>query len=104
MRLLTPYWPARRATTNDIFDEMEKIFGGFDKTLASPENERFTPAFEVTETEEHYLMAVDLPGVKKEQIKIETEENILGISGERNRRDGVTQTFTRRFSLPNTVD
>lgn len=105
MRLLTPYWTPRRATTtNDLFAEMEKIFEGFDRApTPSAKAEIFNPHWEVSETEEHYLMSVDLPGVKKEDIKIEMNQNVLSISGERKYETGV-RAFNQRFSLPNTVD
>lgn len=104
MRLLTPYWPTRRATnTNDIFAEMEKMFEGLDRVPTPSKAEAFAPQWEVTETEEHYLMTVDLPGIKKEDIKIEMNQDVLSIAGERKFESGV-RTFSQRFRLPNTVD
>lgn len=105
MRLLTPYWPTRRAAnTNDLFAEMEKIFEGFDRApMSTAKAENFVPHWEVSESEEHYLMSVDLPGVKKEDIKIEMNQDVLSISGERKYESGV-RAFNQKFSLPNTVD
>ncbi|MGZ3772530.1 MAG: Hsp20/alpha crystallin family protein [Pseudobdellovibrionaceae bacterium] len=106
MRLLSPNWPTRRTTSaNDIFSEMEKIFAGIDRATAAPPQkpEAFIPHWEVSETEEHYLMAMDLPGVKKEDIKIEMNQDILSIAGER-KIEGTVRSFNQKFSLPNTVD
>jgi HSP20 family protein len=44
------------------------------------------PAVDVQETEHAYTFAVDLPGVAKDDVQIETEGNVLRIKGER--KDG----------------
>ena len=41
------------------------------------------PSSELTEDENNYYLAVELPGVNKENIKIEADEKNLKISGER---------------------
>jgi HSP20 family protein len=75
----------------------------------------FVPACEVEEQDDHYLIAIEMPGVKKDDIKMEAVERQLVISGERrdeNRRkeEGLTYSerrygkFQRTFSLPTGVD
>lgn len=104
MRLLTPYWSTQRTTSTDLFNEMEKLFENFVPPAQTAQAERvFSPAYEITEGESHYLVNADLPGVKKEDIKIEINENVLTISGER-KRENKTASFKRSFSMPNTVD
>ncbi|KHD88735.1 MAG: hypothetical protein OM95_07385 [Bdellovibrio sp. ArHS] len=93
----------RRPFATDLFDEVERMFEGFAAPANTTPERRFTPAFEVNETEEHFLLAVDLPGIKKEDLKIEQNENVLSISGERKRSTG-SESFMKRFTLPNTVD
>jgi HSP20 family protein len=84
------------ARSNDPFREMtrlqrqiDRMFDDFftawpeqtlTKTLASPS---FTPSYEVQDTDTHYVLSFDLPGVKKEDIKIELVGDQLHISGER---------------------
>ena len=93
MRLLTPYWQNQHFAA-DIFNELDR----------RPTAERFAaPAYEVQENEQHYLIETDLPGVKKEDIKIDLHENILTISGER-KRDAKAESFKRSFTLPESVD
>jgi HSP20 family protein len=57
-------WPAARMT-----NEMAKY--------------NFNPSCEVTEDKNTYYLKVDLPGVPKENIKIDLHDNRLTISGER---------------------
>jgi HSP20 family protein len=58
-----------------------------------------SPACDVSETEEKFLLSVDLPGMKKEDIKIELKDQVLTISGERK-----TEKYQRSFTLPTVVD
>jgi HSP20 family protein len=43
----------------------------------------FTPLLDVRETEEGYLVLVDLPGVKSDDVTIEVSDHVLSISGSR---------------------
>jgi HSP20 family protein len=72
------------------------------------------PEVEIFELENMLKVYVDLPGIKKEEVKIELAENILTISGERKREkeekkgsylrsERVYGTFLRTIPLPETV-
>lgn len=117
MRLLTPQWPTRRALSTDLFSEMERMFEDFGRMpKMSIKGQDFVPACEISETDTQYFMSMDLPGLKKEDIKVEIDENTLTVSGERKqeKKEGdetSTQyieryygTFTRSFALPSAVD
>lgn len=101
----------------DLFDEMDRVLNDWSRATASsmdrPRN--FEPLCDISETDEHYLMSVDLPGMKKEDIKIEAIDNVLTLSGERKREYSDTSgkiqryeksygTFQRRFALPTSVE
>jgi HSP20 family molecular chaperone IbpA len=43
----------------------------------------FTPPVDVHETEDEYLVKVDLPGVKSEDVNIEVNDSVLSLSGSR---------------------
>jgi HSP20 family protein len=60
-----------------LLDEMFRASGnGGDVT-------GFTPLLDVRETEDEYLVMVDLPGVRSEDVNIELNEQVLTISGSR---------------------
>jgi HSP20 family protein len=75
----------------------------------------FTPVVNTREGEFAYHIEADLPGVEKEDIKVEIHDNILTISGERRHKEEVKKEdyyklessygkFERSFSLPKGVD
>lgn len=122
MRMLSPIstdyaWPRRTWSSMaeaDVFEDFDRIVDSFLKpTYANTVN--FQPSCDVSETKEHYLVSFDMPGIKKEDIKIELVGNDLVISGERHRevREKEAQLthryersygkFERRFALPSTI-
>lgn len=77
--------------------------------------EEFMPACDVNETDTHYLLSFDLPGVKKDEIKIEARDNQLIVSGERKKeqkeqakgrmnQEKYYGSFMRTFTLPSDLD
>jgi len=75
----------------------------------------FVPVVNTREGEFAYHVDVDLPGVKKEDIKVDINKGVLTISGERKTKEEVKQEdyykvetyfgkFSRSFTLPDTVD
>jgi HSP20 family protein len=43
------------------------------------------PPVDVTETEEELVLAFDLPGLKEDEINVELDDNVLTVSGRRER-------------------
>ncbi|KAI8032498.1 18.2 kDa class I heat shock protein [Camellia lanceoleosa] len=100
----------------DIWDPFEGF--PFSTTLANvPNSARETSAFANTridwkETPEANIFKADLPGMKKEEVKVEVEEGrVLQISGERSKEheekndkwhciERSSGKFLRRFKLP----
>lgn len=116
MRIVTPYWTTRNLAS-DLWSEM-----GLDtdkwlqSTLAPAYDEReFNPSTELMETDEHYMMSIDLPGMKKDDIKIEVRDKMLTVSGERKRELNPEKSyrfqryertygfFKRSFTLPDSI-
>jgi HSP20 family protein len=72
----------------------------------------FTPLLDVRETEDEYLVMVDLPGVKSEDVTVEFNDQVLTVSGSRAPVEtGESQlverpygSFVRNLTLPKGVD
>jgi HSP20 family protein len=75
----------------------------------------WTPVADIIETDKEYVIKAELPEVKKEDVKVTLDNNVLTISGERRQekehKDGneirvesLYGTFSRSFSLPENVD
>ena len=72
----------------------------------------FTPLVDVHETEDEYLVKVDLPGVKADDVSVEVNDNVLSISGSRVAQQTVQAqlierpygSFVRTLTLPQGVD
>ncbi|PKN15615.1 MAG: heat-shock protein Hsp20 [Deltaproteobacteria bacterium HGW-Deltaproteobacteria-24] len=94
--------------------EFEKSF--YDSNLAKSEGvSGFVPVVNTREGEFAYHIDVDLPGVKKENIKVDIHKNVLTISGERKTKEEIKEEdyykvetafgkFSRSFSLPDNAD
>lgn len=93
------------------FSEMLDTF--FNEAVHTREN--FVPGIDVMEDDKTYMIRVTLPGIKKEEVKIELEDNTLTVSGERkfekeekNRKYHLVESrfgnFKRTFTLPRNVD
>ncbi|UZR95177.1 Hsp20/alpha crystallin family protein [Chondrinema litorale] len=97
----------------DIFDQL------FDKSLfdQSSLNKSTVPAVNVSETENAYRLELAVPGRKKEDFKVEVDNNVLTISSESKeektedkkegkftRREFTYHSFSRAFTLPENVN
>lgn len=95
---------------NSIFNEFGESKGAADEAAAG-----FVPPVDVYEDEKQIVLKLEVPGVKLEDLDIQLENQRLTVKGERRfeseekaenfhrieRRFG---SFTRSFTLPQTVD
>jgi HSP20 family protein len=89
-----------------LMDELLRTTGNGNRVTG------FTPAVDVHETADEYLVKVDLPGVKSEDVNVEVNDNVLSISGSRVPAEtGEAQlversygSFARTLTLPQGVD
>ena len=102
------------------FAELEELREQFNRVFnqVQEKNEKelaFTPVVNTREADDAYYIEVELPGVKKEDINIDVDDNTLTISGERKIKDehkddnfykveSVYGKFERSFSLPENAD
>jgi HSP20 family protein len=97
-----------------FMDEMERAFSGWDLTGGWGQG-FWSPSIEVTERNGKLVVCADLPGVRKEDIKVELTDQALFIQGERRREQEEQREdyyrsersygqFRRQIPLPEGVD
>jgi HSP20 family protein len=94
--------------------EFDRFFNTlFDTRRAS--SQRWVPAIDLVEVEDHFVLKADLPGLSQEDVSIEIQDGTLAISGERKsdheqseqgfyRVERSYGSFSRSLSLPDGVD
>ena len=104
---------------NEVGRYFEDVFGRhllpdtWRKTSA--ENLEWAPSIKVIEKEDEFVVKVELPGVKEEDINISITGNILTIEGEKETESDVEKkgyyysetsygSFSRSITIPSTVD
>jgi HSP20 family protein len=89
--------------------------GVFDDTAATATNGTWHPSVDVYENENAYVLKAELPGVNKEDIKLDINNNTLTLKGEKKFEEKTEKenyvriersygSFTRTFMLPDKVD
>ncbi len=95
-----------------LFDDVMTGIAGTSLGAASPVRS-FAPAVDVRANEEEIVLTADVPGIKQEDLEITLDDGVLTIKGQRryegNGKDKVWLgrsygSFTRSFTLPETVD
>jgi len=103
---------------NSLQSEMNRLFNTFFDTPPTGGNggpRRFIPSMDLAETDTHYVLKADLPGVAEEDVSIELDDNVLTVSGERKaeheeRQEGYYRVerafggFSRSLTLPKGID
>ena|SRR6056297_184154 len=84
MPSMTRYTTNPMRDVSPLHEEVERMlrqaFG--DRDVPSSAG-AFTPALDVEETEDHFVLHIELPGVAAEDVEVSLEENVLTVSGER---------------------
>ncbi|WP_435103427.1 Hsp20/alpha crystallin family protein [Arhodomonas sp. AD133] len=99
---------------NELTRELSRLSEGGDDASSLATSD-WTPAVDIREEPNRYVIEADLPGVRPEDIDIHMEGGLLTISGSRQsevnesaegykRVERVAGSFYRRFSLPDTAD
>lgn len=107
-------------TRFDPFKELRSLEERFSDALSTSDLKKdifttFTPSINTREGEFAYHIDVDLPGVKKEDISVKIENNVLTLKGERKTKKEVKKedyykmessfgSFMRSFTIPDNVD
>jgi HSP20 family protein len=97
---------------------MPRLLGSWPRLASELEgDERFgwSPSADISETDKEYLIRAELPAVKKEDVHVTVDGDMIRLEGERkqhkedknekfHRIERVYGKFTRSFSLPQNVD
>ena len=114
MNSLTRQNPRTWSPLSELFDEFWN-WSATQRPLTATTEAQWTPACEVEENDHQYLITLEMPGVSKDQIKVEYHDQQLVVSGERKnetktKENGQWYTerrfgkFQRTFTLPAGVD
>jgi len=107
-----------RRDFSTLQDRMNRIFResfgpeGSDEALTTS---NFAPPVDVYEDEHNITLKIEVPGIDEKDINVTIENNTLTVRGERrfekdekeenfHRVERMYGSFTRSFTLPNTVD
>ena len=107
MMRFSPYSPL-----SDLFQD---LFGDTSKEKMEYKNYECAPSANILENNQGFELQLAIPGIQKEDVKISLEKNILNVSSEKEaaqidentrftRREFVFGTFSRSFTLPDTID
>ena len=95
-----------RSLFSELFRDLEDLLPSL-----STMQESFRPMVRVDENENSFVLDIDLPGVRQEDVKIDVNDDVLTVSGERkskSSREGSEEesyrSFRQSLSLPRGTD
>src|ERR687892_2134074 len=94
--------------------EFDRLFGSLFDT-SGRQAQRWVPAMDLIEADDHFVLKADLPGLTEDDVAIEVQDNVLTISGERRaeheekdrgwvRVERSFGSFSRSLTLPDNVN
>jgi HSP20 family protein len=95
-----------------MHDQLNSLFdGSVDRRADEGPYGNWSPAVDLREEDNQYVLCADMPGMRKEDIDIHVENNVLTVTGERrfeaeqkkdtyHRIERAYGKFVRSFSLP----
>ena len=104
--------PTMHNRLNRFFDDPFFRIGRMDE---DPNPGMWNPAVDLYEKDDHFVIKAELPGVDKEDIRVDLKDRVLTLSGERSydnevkeenyyRKERSYGKFQRAFALPADVD
>ena len=114
MTVLTRWDPFREFNT--LQDRMNRLFrDSFSEGQEALTTSTFAPPVDVYEDEHNVTLKIEVPGIDEKDIDVRIENNTLTVHGERKyekeekeenfrRVERQYGSFTRSFTLPNTID
>ena len=113
MMTLVRWDPFRDVST--LQTRMNRLFGDAIPHGGEDSFQSFAPAVDIFERGDDLVLRAEIPGVRKEDLDLRVEANVLTLRGERARDDSVSEenyhrversygSFLRSFTLPTSVD
>ena len=116
VRRINPWDPYQEL--NELQNRLTSLFG---RTAVRPNGEEpittaeWAPLVDISEDEKEFVVKAELPGLKREEVKVTVEDGVLSISGERkvekeektkkfHRVERSYGTFIHAFTLPDGAD
>ena len=110
-------YPVVTPTFHSIFDfenDIDDLFGNLLRTGLSVRDREY-PSIDLAEHENNSVVVAEMPGVRKEDLKVSVQDNVLTISGDRKganlpegsgwiRNEISTGKFSRTIELPHDVN
>jgi HSP20 family protein len=99
----------------DLRDEMDRMFDSFWGNSVDREGGMLIPPVDMIENDDNFVVSAELPGLKKNEIKMTVQNNVLTLSGSKkhefeSKEDTVHRversygSFCRSVNLPSTID
>ena len=96
---------------SSLQNEMNRLFNTVFDTPSTGANRRWVPAMDLVETADAFVLRADLPGMTQDDVKLEIEDSVLSVSGERKaehdtkeegfyRLERAFGSFSRSLTLP----
>ena len=100
---------------SELSDLFENLFGNSQREEMSHRKYECAPSTNIIENKDGFELHMAVPGFQKKDVKINLEKNVLTITSEKEaekqtddvrftRREFVYGTFSRSFTLPDTID
>jgi HSP20 family protein len=114
MNSITHWEPFRNIST--LQDQLNRLFeSSLPRRADDSALTTWAPAVDIYETKDELVIKADLPEISEKDLDVRVENNVLTIRGERKFEEKVKEdnylrvertygSFSRSFSLPNTVD
>lgn len=108
-------WTPQNSIFGDFDRMLNDVFGdGWNLPVLRSSRSNWFPAMDVSETGTDFVLSADLPGLTKKDVKVEVNDGMLTVSGERmeehddqdgsiHRRERRFGKFERSFHLPEEV-
>jgi HSP20 family protein len=96
--------------------DFDRLFNTlFDRSTQSAAAQRWVPAMDLVEHDDHFLLRADLPGLSQDDVNLEFHDGSLTVSGERKAEHSQRErgyyrlerqfgSFSRTLTLPDGID